>query len=824
MCPKLLMLLFFSTIFTLSAQDKAPILTVNGNQYYCPLSKIPITTNSDITDPDSMGTSGVYIQISTGYNKGSEVLSLDGNHPNLKASWNVVQAKLSITSISGAIVPYVELIAAINDVVFESTDPAISGERSFSISLGDINYLPTTGHYYEYVSEIGITWSNAKTAAEASTYFGLQGYLATITSLEEAKLTGEQSEGAGWIGGSDAAREGEWKWVTGPEAGTVFWNGSINGSSPNFAYWNTGEPNQAGDEDYAHITDNSIGIPGAWNDLSNAGNTNGVYQPKGYIIEYGGMPDDPILTISGSTRISIPSIDKVTGDTICGSGSGVVSAIASEGDINWYDAPVNGVLLHTGDTFTTTILNVTTSFYAQVSVNGCVSGELIEVIATVNPLPIVNNMVTYRNCDVDGNLDGFTDFNLEEVNALISTENVSISYHFSLLEAENNDNPIDPTSFNNATAAVLFARIQNNFGCFSTATIQLFTSTTAIPTSFEALLEGCDDDGLEDGFNSFNLIDADAEFLALFPANQSLSVHYYKSLQEGLLEQNEITAPYTNETKTEQTLFVRVESSVNGHCFGIGPHLKLKVNPLPKFITEKEVFICNGSVVSLNVFNAQENYSYKWEGPNNNFLGSDENIEVSEPGQYKVTATSDKGCLKTQTITVKASSVASISQTDIVVIDARNNNSIHISNPENLGIGAYEFSLDNEFGPYQDQPEFTGVTPGMHLLYVRDKNGCGTVHISVAVIGFPSFFSPNNDNNNETWQVIGLHSKFFTNASLFVFDRYGKLLTQLDPFGSGWHGTYLGSPLPASDYWFKMNFTDLEGTAHNRSGHFSLVR
>jgi hypothetical protein len=60
--------------------------------------------------------------------------------------------------------------------------------------------------------------------------------------------------------------------------------------------WNT-EPNQynGAQEDYAHITAPGVGITGSWNDLTNTGDPAGNYQPKGYIVEYGGMSGDPVL-------------------------------------------------------------------------------------------------------------------------------------------------------------------------------------------------------------------------------------------------------------------------------------------------------------------------------------------------------------------------------------------------------------------------------------------------------------------------------------------------------------------------------------------------
>ncbi|MEM8525736.1 MAG: T9SS type A sorting domain-containing protein [Bacteroidota bacterium] len=153
----------------------------------------------------------------------------------------------------------------------------------------------------------GTTWEDARVAAEARTLNGLNGYLATVTSQEENDFILSKLEGQGWMGASDVEQEGNWKWVTGPEAGTTFWIEGVT-TEGQYSNWADGEPNNfvfnnGEDEDYAHfLTD------GAWNDFPI-----GASSVVGYVVEYGGVDgcapnftDEAIVTVnfaSGAAEI-----------------------------------------------------------------------------------------------------------------------------------------------------------------------------------------------------------------------------------------------------------------------------------------------------------------------------------------------------------------------------------------------------------------------------------------------------------------------------------------------------------------------------------------
>ena len=108
----------------------APILTATGNQIFCPGSPMKIVTNMTFVDSDDTGIDAVYIQISTGYVYGQDLLTLTGVHPTISSNWDSTSAKLTLTGISGQ-PTYLALESAIKDIEYSSNSASPSGIKKF---------------------------------------------------------------------------------------------------------------------------------------------------------------------------------------------------------------------------------------------------------------------------------------------------------------------------------------------------------------------------------------------------------------------------------------------------------------------------------------------------------------------------------------------------------------------------------------------------------------------------------------------------------------------------------------------------------------------
>ncbi|MGC6524600.1 MAG: T9SS type B sorting domain-containing protein [Flavobacteriaceae bacterium] len=428
----------------------------------------------------------------------------------------------------------------------------------------------------------------------------------------------------------------------------------------------------------------------------------------------------------------------------------------------------------------------------------------------VNPVPIALN-TTLIQCDEDGINDGLTTFNLSEANAELTNgvAGLSTKFFLSLIDAENSAGEISAFPFTNTqNPQIVYAQVINDItGCFDISQISLEVSLTS---GTDAVLASCDDDGVEDGFYVFTLSDATSTILSGLSSDYNLV--YYETYDDALVEQNPLSNTFTNTSAYNQTIYARIEN--NNQCYGVNS-LELVVYELPQLLDDDQTFFCidsNSDPVTLDsgIIGNPNDYSFQWSS------GQDTaEIEIIQGGTYTVTVTNINNCSQSKSITVVNSNIATIDQ--VIVNDVSTNNTVTVLAS---GEGDYEYALDDEFGPYQDNTTFFNVSPGFHTVYVRDKNGCGIASQLISVIGFPNFFTPNDDGYNDTWHVYGINTPEQAESEIYIFDRYGKLIKQLLYNSEGWDGTYNGNRMPTSDYWFYIKLSD------NRifRGHFTLKR
>ncbi len=274
-----------------------PTLTVTpGTAAYDALGA-PVVLDPGLLVDGIAPITGATVTVGQGYQSG-DVLTFQ-NQAGITGSYDAAKGIMTLT---GSATP-AAYQAALASITFSNTRGATptTALRTITFALGTAVSYQSNSHFYEFVSGASLTWSQAKTAAEARRYFGMHGYLATIANGQENAYVSAKLNGAGWLGASALANSSyprDWSWATGPEAGTPFCSNTFTGtcSSINGGYsnWNGGEPNNSGNEYRAQFLAN-----GLWNDLSDT-----AVLP-GYVVEYGGLVSDPPLLITGSRFLQV---------------------------------------------------------------------------------------------------------------------------------------------------------------------------------------------------------------------------------------------------------------------------------------------------------------------------------------------------------------------------------------------------------------------------------------------------------------------------------------------------------------------------------------
>ena len=515
---------------TIMVTGISPVLSLEGDDTvnYCS-GCIPVSPDLQLAILGScslLDTAKVYF--TSGYTEGEDVLQFIAQD-GISADFNATTGVLTLYGNAD----YSAWQEALRTVCYQSlVENNTDNAKHIVISLGNALYNPDNGHYYRLVNNgSNITWTDARDAAAASSYFGMQGYLVTITSEEENNFLTSLINSNTWIGASDAAEEGVWRWVTGCEGledggqGRHFSSGNVTGFcladladiiSDNYNKWWADpnpalgyEPNDCNCypanhcEDYGHLIHNGTIANNFWNDLPNNGDV------QNYIIEYGCMPGDSTgVNIQANILINVfsPNDTLITwsvceGDSYEGytaSGTYIDTFTNSNGcdSIRTINLTVNPITYSNisqticeGDSY---LGYNTNGIYTDTltNANGCDSIRTLTL--TVNP--ITYSSISETICDGENYLGyttaGIYTDTLTNANGCDSIRTLTLSVNpvsDTLLTAV----ICEPDNFLGYTASGTYTDVfTNQYGCDSTRTINLTVNPIVFTNITQVICEG----------------------------------------------------------------------------------------------------------------------------------------------------------------------------------------------------------------------------------------------------------------------------------------------------------------------------------------------
>ena len=210
----------------------------------------------------------------------------------------------------------------------------------------------------------------------------------------------------------------------------------------------------------------------------------------------------------------------------------------------------------------------------------------------------------------------------------------------------------------------------------------------------------------------------------------------------------------------------------------------------------------------------------------NNSIGND--IQITQSGNYSVTATSQQGCT--------ATSFYNLNFTNSITVQAVATDSILTCNETiELNVTGADYYLWQPASGLNDpnisNPIISGLTDSILYIVTGSKGNC-TASDSIKIfyqecsdIFIPNAFSPNNDGKNDVFRILGNNIFDF---KLSVYNRWGELVFESNKIDEGWDGKYKGKDVSAGVYVWVLDAKDANGKVinyHNKfSGNLNLFR
>jgi gliding motility-associated-like protein len=270
--------------------------------------------------------------------------------------------------------------------------------------------------------------------------------------------------------------------------------------------------------------------------------------------------------------------------------------------------------------------------------------------------------------------------------------------------------------------------------------------------------------------------------------------------------------------------------TLNSSCPSLLGSKTINVVPAPMPTLAQDGFVCidsqTNTVLNTYTFNAglpDAQYTFEWftiVGTTLTAIPGQvlSNYPANAPGVYGVIATT-KAAPNCPSQLVTAPVGFSSAPTSIELITSAYFANVQTITVMATPVGNYEYQIDG--GGYQSSNVFNNVGSGIHTIDARDYNSCSVISKQATIVDYPKYFTPNADGVHDTWNISALSGQ--ANAKIYIFDRFGKLIKEIRPSSAGWNGEFIGSPLPATDYWFSVDYQE-NAQEKTYKGHFALKR
>jgi len=130
------------------------------------------------------------------------------------------------------------------------------------------------------------------------------------------------------------------------------------------------------------------------------------------------------------------------------------------------------------------------------------------------------------------------------------------------------------------------------------------------------------------------------------------------------------------------------------------------------------------------------------------------------------------------------------------------------------------------------------TTPAWYNLTVTNSNSCSnTDSLFIAfridsvftcdgrtIIHIPKAFSPNGDQWNNQFRVLGLDNIVYKLYHLVIYNRWGQVIFETNRSSQAWDGTYKGTPANIGNYVYFFQLTCGNGKTFTRKGNVLLLR